>query len=41
MLQFRGSGMGTWLDVLPPLPLELIRADTARVVEELRRALRS
>lgn len=38
MLQFRGSGMGTWLDVLPPLPAELIAADTARVVTELSRS---
>lgn len=35
MLQFRGSGMGTWLDVLPPLPAELVQADTARVVAHL------
>jgi len=35
MLQLRGSGMGTWLDVLPPLPAEVIRADTARVVAAL------
>lgn len=35
MLQFRGSGMGTWLDVLPPLPAELIARDTAGVVRAL------
>ena len=35
ILQLRGSGMGTWLDVLPPLPAELIEADTARVVSFL------
>lgn len=39
MLQFRGSGMGTWLDVLPALPLDLIKADTAAVVAELTKAL--
>ena len=35
MLQLRGSGMGTWLDVLPPLPADVITADTARVVAQL------
>ncbi len=39
MLQLRGSGMGTWLDVLPPLPLDLIKADTASVVAELTKSL--
>jgi hypothetical protein len=35
MLQFRGSGMGTWLDVLPPLPVDVVKAHTASVVAQL------
>lgn len=35
LVQLRGTGLTGWLDVLPPLPAELVRADTARVAAEL------
>jgi hypothetical protein len=35
LLQLRGSHLPTWLDVLPPLPADLVAADVARVVAAL------
>jgi hypothetical protein len=35
LLQLRGSSLGTWLDVLPPLPAAMVEADVARVVSYL------
>jgi hypothetical protein len=35
LLQLRGSALPTWLDVLPPLPADVWRADLDRVVAEL------
>ncbi|HEY2044854.1 MAG TPA: hypothetical protein VGH11_19420 [Jatrophihabitans sp.] len=35
LLQLRGSQLPTWLDILPPLPEQIVVADVARVVSAL------
>ena len=35
LLQLRGSHLPTWLDVLPPLPADVVAADAERVLREL------
>jgi diadenosine tetraphosphate (Ap4A) HIT family hydrolase len=35
LLQLRGSRLPTWLDVLPPLPTDVVTAAVSRVVEQL------